>query len=412
MKPFYGWRVAAALLVVLAFSSGLGFYCISVFMAALAEQRGFTISLVSGATTLFFIISGFAGMGVANLMQKHDPRLIICGGAIAGGFGMICVGQATEVWQMYAAYIVFGTAFAGCSLVPATTLVTRWFIRQRAMALAVTTTGLSLGGVVLTPLAAFLVSNLGLAEATVWLAIFYMLGIVPISLLFVRGAPEDMGLLPDGVKHEDSEPPTQTQLGVTYEIAVRSKFFIAFSIAYLLLMMAQVGCIAHMYSLVNSRADDTLAAIAVSVSAGASMCGRLIGGWLLGFVSMRQFAFVIMLSQPVTLFWFSFAESEFMLIAAAIAFGLTMGNLLMLQPLLLSEAVGIRDYSRIFALNQFISTFGVALGPALVGILHDLLHGYQAAFISIGGVALLGIVIFQYAGKPNFFGEEAPAPVK
>ncbi len=40
------------------------------------------------------------------------------------------------------------------ALVPATTLVARWFVRRRALAIALTQSGLSLGGILLTPMLA------------------------------------------------------------------------------------------------------------------------------------------------------------------------------------------------------------------------------------------------------------------
>ena len=52
------------------------------------------------------------------------------------------------------------------------------------------------------------------------------------------------------------------------------------------------------------------------------------------------------------------------MLGVALFFGATVGNLLMLQPLLLAEAFGVREYPRIY-LSQLLSTLGVAPGPAL-----------------------------------------------
>jgi len=50
-------------------------------------------------------------------------------------------------------------------------------------------------------------------------------------------------------------------------------------------------------------------------------------------------------------------------------FGLTVGNVLMLQPLLLVDAFGTREYARIYSVSQLLTALGVAGGPALVGLL-------------------------------------------
>ena len=88
-----------------------------------------------------------------------------------------------------------------------------------------------------------------------------------------------------------------------------------------------------------------------------------------------------------------------MLLLAAF-FGITIGNLLMLQPLLIAEAFGVRDYARIYSRSQFVSTLGVAFGPLLLGVVHDAVDGYSfpytlAAMMSVGGAALL------FAGGPT-----------
>ena len=77
-----------------------------------------------------------------------------------------------------------------------------------------------------------------------------------------------------------------------------------------------------------------------------------------------------------------------MLLLAAF-FGITIGNLLMLQPLLIAEAFGVRDYARIYSRSQFVSTLGVAFGPLLLGVVHDAVDGYSfpytlAAMMSVG----------------------------
>ena len=70
--------------------------------------------------------------------------------------------MATQVWQVYVLFALFGMGNAGISLVVATTLITQWFPGpERSIALAVASTGLSLGGVVITPVSAWLLNTIG-----------------------------------------------------------------------------------------------------------------------------------------------------------------------------------------------------------------------------------------------------------
>ena len=149
---FYGWFVVGAVLVVMTVTAGLGFYNLSVYLKAFIAERGFSVSATSGATACFFISSGITGRGVASLIEKYDPRWVITIGAMLSAIATFGAGYVTELWQLYAFYVLFGAGYAGAALIPGTTLVARWFVRKRSIALSVASTGLSLGGILLTPL--------------------------------------------------------------------------------------------------------------------------------------------------------------------------------------------------------------------------------------------------------------------
>src|SRR5437867_7405389 len=74
--------------------------------------------------------------------------------------------------------------------------VNSWFRRKRGLAMAIVQTGQAIGGVVIFPLVALAVLNLGWRTAAVLsgLVVFMLLPLV----LLIRRSPESMGLLPDG----------------------------------------------------------------------------------------------------------------------------------------------------------------------------------------------------------------------
>ncbi|MEP0067773.1 MFS transporter [Pyruvatibacter sp.] len=394
---YYGWWVVAAVFVTMATTAGIGFYNLSVLLGAFSEER-FDVSEVSGATATFFLASGFAGMAVGRLIEIYDARYVV---AISGALGALVfafVGSITEVWQLYFFYALFGVLYAGCALVPATTLVARWFARRRAVALSMASTGLSVGGIVFAPVSAWIIQTQGLEIAGHWLAIMFFVGVVPAALFVMRPSPQSMGLRIDGdpplADGEQDGPPD----GVPMAVAVRSRFFIGVTAAYVFAMMAQVGALSHQFRLVTVREDAALAAIAVSVLAASSIVGRLLGGFALTRLPIRTFTLTFMAMQAVGLTAFAFADGVVALMAASVLFGVTVGNILMLQPLLLGEAFGLRDYGRIFALSQMFGTVGVAAGPALVGIVYDLAGGYSPAYLTVAAASLVALTIFAVSG--------------
>lgn len=397
---FYGWYVVAAVLVVLSVGSGLGFYNLSVYLKAFVDQGGFSVSAASTATACFFVASGVAGLGVGALIERYDVRWIITGGAILSGATMFAAAHVHALWQLYLFYAVFGVGYSACALIPGTTLVARWFARRRSQALSIASTGLSLGGILFTPISAKLIAQLGLSGAAPWLALIFIVGIIPITWLMIRPSPLDFGMGPDGdpIARDAHGVPLMAD-GIDFETAIRSRFFILMTLTFIFAMMAQVGTIAHLFSLVASRtgSDDT-AALSLAAMAGASIVGRLIGGWALAYISSRGFVVALVIAQGIVLVLFAFAETATALIAISILFGCTVGNLLMMAPLMSAEAFGLKAYGRIFSINQLCTVTGVASGPMAMGLLYAQAGGYHAAFLTMAAASALAFALIWAAG--------------
>ncbi len=311
-------------------------------------------------------------------------------GAVLGGIAIGLIGLVTERWQLLALYAMFGVGNTAVSLLPATTLVTRWFdARRRAVALSITSTGLSLGGVLLTPLSVVLLESMGLTPAMLTLGIVYCVTIVPLALFTVRSFPPGYTRPQAGATHMS---------GATIEEARRSRFFIVLTGSYVLLMGTQVAGIAHLYNRGVEIVGPIEASIAVSVLASMSILARLAGGWLLAHLPMMRFTFANMAGQAVGLAILADPGSAAMLWFGAGIFGCTVGNLLMLQPLLLAHAFGPRDYPRVFALSQGVSTLGIAAGPVLMGMLYGV-GGYALAFSAGGVTSGVALAVLLTAGR-------------
>ena len=217
---FPGWRVVGASFACLATTAGLGFYGLAVYLTVLSREQGWSVGSISAAGTLFFFVSGIAGLVAARAMATRDVRLVVLFGAVTGAIALVLLGRVTQVWHVYAVYglLSVGHTFAG--LVPATTVVTRWFHAKRSVALAAASTGLSVGGMVITPFVKWLLDRRGVADAAVWLALLWLVGIVPATVLFLRGDPAAAGWQPDGARA--SSGPAPVTASVSYADALRT----------------------------------------------------------------------------------------------------------------------------------------------------------------------------------------------
>ena len=407
-RIYYGWIIVWTILLILTFVTGLSFYNHAVILNALAKQPNFTVESASLAVSLFFLSSGFTGLWVAKLLDRFDPRFCITAGAIASAIALWALAYVHTVWQLYFVYIIFGMGFAGSNLIPATMLIAQWFRGRRAMALAIASTGLSLGGVVVTPISAMLVGNLGLEQAAPILALMYLVGVIPLSWLLLRASPESVGITPPqqfsspGRINSESNLEKTTNLlldGVSLRQALHGRFFWCFSCAYIFLMLAQVGAIAHQYGLANETLTEAETAIAVAILPIASIVGRLIGGWIVEQVSMRAFAIIVMVMQVTALLILSLGSGAILLCLGLALFGSTVGNLLMLQPLLVSEAFGIKEYARIFSMSNLMTSWGTAAGPWVLGLVYGLSNNhYGIAYFIAAMAGLVGLVLFLSGG--------------
>jgi len=373
---FPGRRVIAGCFIILLTSAGLGFYGLAVYLNAFSRERGWAVTSISLATTVFFLVGGVVGLYAARLIARIDVRFVIVGGAVLGGAALAVLGRVEERWQLYVVYAVFALGFAGAGLVPVTTVVARWYHVRRSVALSVASTGLSVGGVVLTPAAKWLIDREGLARSTPILAVVWVVGIIPAALWLVRPQPATLGWLPDGERVAPDAAPI-APMGVPYAEAIRSRFYVCVTFSYVLVLGAQVGGIQQLVKLVEERSGRDAAAVATIGLAGMSVIARLIGGRLVARVPMTSFTAWLGALQALSLVAIALADERVALFIAILVFGATVGNLLMLQPLLIAERFGVLDYPRIFSRSQFVALFGTAGGPLLLGVLRDNAGGYR-----------------------------------
>jgi MFS family permease len=392
-RIFYGWYIVAAICLITTTTSGLAFYNMSVLLAAFTAERGFPVALASSATATFFVGGGIGGVIAGRLVDRIDPRIVIATSAAMGALALASVGWLHEVWHLYAFHATLGFCQGSGGLVPVTTLVARWFNARRALAFSLASTGLSLGGMFVTPFVALAVERLGIAGAGPWMGLGYFLGIVPVTILVLRASPQALGLHADGVSEAQAAANRASGPANTFSEALRNSFFYAVSIAYLFLLGAQVGAIAHIYRLASTRDGVATAALTLATMASCSTIGRLVGGWVLLRVPVRSFALGLMLVQSMALAWLSIAEGRTEILAGAVLFGITIGNSLMMHPLLLADRFGTRDYGRIYSSSQFISVVGVAGCPALIGLLYEVTGGYTVPFLAVACGTLVGFAV-------------------
>jgi hypothetical protein len=103
------------------------------------------------------------------------------------------------------------------------------------------------------------------------------------------------------------------------------------------------------------------------------------------------------LLQGVAYLLFARAETAPWLYAGSLCFGFAIGNLFMLQPLMIAEIFGIRSFGIVSGLLALLTQSLSALGPLALGLAAESQGGYAAslpllALLATGSAAVLSRV--------------------
>ena len=407
-----GWVVLAGVFGVMMVTSGMVFYALGAFLDAFVDEQGFSTGLAGAGVGAFLLASGVCGYYTGKLVNRFDARWVITAGTAVSTAGMALLAQVRSGWQMFAVMTIFGIGFGLCGLVPTTTLVTRWFERRRSVAMAISSTGLSLGGIILLPQLSVRIEADTLVYWAPRFAVVYCILQLISTWFFIRSWPKDVGLQPDGARRSDDSgaAPDRPPPGMPYQQAIRTRFFVFTAIGFVLVMSSQVGAIQHMYKFTGDRLGlETAAAGAVQVLAATSVVARICGGIAAIKVSLRWLTMVLMVVQAVGLCMLAVAGSALAILFGVLVLGSAMGNLLMLHPLILADAFGVKDYPRIYGFGSLLMVSGLAGGPFITGVLNDA-YSYRSAFFTLAAIAVAGLIVYSFAGNPTRDYLTAPPP--
>ncbi|MDG2111390.1 MAG: MFS transporter, partial [Actinomycetota bacterium] len=192
---------------------------------------------------------------------------------------------------------------------------------------------------------------------------------------------------------------TAAPAGTPFATAVSTRYFRLMSLAFILIMGAQVGAIQHAFALTKERVDISTAKSTLMILSATSVVARIAGGLVAMRVRLHALTTMLIGVQIIGIALIGMGDSRLGITIGVLVLGSAMGNLLMLHPLLLTNAFGIRDYPRIYGLGSLLMIIGVAAGPALVGIINDQAD-YRAAFLAVAVLGGLGGLVYLSAGVP------------
>ena len=177
------------------FAIGAGFmHAYTVFLVAFIDAFGWRRAQASLAYSVSQVVSGVSSPLVAWLVDRlGPPRLILMGGALLTA-GLLASARVTELWHIVVLYGVVMTPGANClGLVVFVPMLSRSFVRNRGMAVAVVQSANRFARAFSAPVATLMISGLGWCGAYLWQGVFMGAIVVPLASLF-RGTGQGMGI--------------------------------------------------------------------------------------------------------------------------------------------------------------------------------------------------------------------------
>jgi len=387
-----GWRIVAVCFLVATFGWGLGFYGQSVYLAELHRLHGWPASLISSATTFFYLSGAIIIVFVSEAMRRAGPRNCLLAGVSAMAVAAISIGQVREPWQLYAANAVLAFGWAGTSLAIITNTLSLWFDQKRGMAISLALNGASFGGIVGVPLLVAAISAFGFSGAMNSAAIALVALAVPAILIFVKRPPISSAA---AVAAAAVAPPAR-QIRAR---ALRDVAFLTVSIAFALVLFAQVGFIVHLIAFLDPVVGRQNAAIAVALLTAMAMAGRILFSTVIDRLNQRLASAISFISQAAALAIIINSHNEMALMAACAVFGFSVGNLITLPSLIVQREFDPRSFGVLISLITAINQVTYAFGPGVIGLLRDASGSYTLPFYGCIGLELTAAVLIMIRGR-------------
>jgi Major Facilitator Superfamily len=407
---FYGWRVVSAAFVLAIFGWGLGFYGPPVYLHAVKEARGWSLALVSTAVTVHFLAGAFVVANLPTLYRRFGLPRVTKAGALALGIGIVGWANAIEPWQLFAATLLSGGGWVTCGAAALNAIIAPWFVRTRPAALAMAYNGASVGGVLFSPLWVTAIGWLGFPLAAGVIAIVMIITVWLLADLMFAQSPESMGLQPDG------DAVGAPSVSVTSPLATplpgrmlwRDVRFITLALAMAINMFAQIGLLAHLFSLLVPALGAQTAGLAMGGATAAAIAGRTLVGWLMPVGADRRLVVSISIAVQmvgVVAFLLAGGTNVPLLLLGVVLFGAGIGNGTSLPPLIAQVEFVKDDVARVVPLIVAMAQATYAFAPAIFGIIRELTAESGAAadklpdaapslFIAAAAIQLLAIIIF------------------
>lgn len=388
-KLFYGYYIVGACFTILFFLWGMVLNTFPVFVVPITEDLDWSRGQLSVASLMGAIGSTLLAPIAGKLIDRVGARPVMTAGTLAIGIPLLAGSLATQLWHMYIIFFLAGCGIMCATIIPCSFIISNWFVSRRASAMAVAFVGTACGGMVMAPVANWIIRNYSWRHAFAIAGIEVLVIVIPIIYFVIRNRPSEKGLEPYKDAGDEAEAEIEAW-GVSEREAFAMPAF--WLIAAIILIGAIVTgglgyhFVAFLTDLGHADKSATFAWVMVMgfMILGKLAAGRIADHW--GSKNTMAAAYVIF---SISIAMLVFAESYSVVLAFAVVYGFSLGAPLILNPLLTGDYFGMKNFGSIFGILSIGGTVGGAVGPIIAGYYFDNHDTYMPVFYAF--IALMAV---------------------
>ena len=397
-KFFYGWVIIGGCLLLSA-ASGIISGVLSTFIRPVSEALGVSRSAFSMTNTAINITIMSAMPFVDQIFTKVPFKLTVILACCMASLSLIGYSFAKSIGTFYLLSVVCGLSNCFMNAVPIVILISNWFFDKRGVATSISFAGMGISGMLLSPVAAYVIEQYSYHAAYRLLGITFFLLSVPYTLLLVRVKPEDMGLKALGADKLTQEAAHNVK-GFTYGESIRQPSFWLFATAIFLISLTAFGVQQHCVSYwVDLGYSSVSAANWFSLMMAVGIAGKIATGTLYDHTNIKRASALLCIMAAASYLLFLGSQISILLLLGVALFGLSAGVQTIPPTYVTNRLFGDRDYSKNYGLITTIYYFGMAVGIQFSAFCFDTFHSYRPAFTLYAAFILFALGLIFMAEK-------------
>jgi len=403
VQGFYGYRLVGYSFAVCFLVSSFFLHARGVFFPQWMADFGVSRTELSLAVSLTLFTGSCFAPVMGYLIDRYPLKLIICGACVWLSIGYSAMQGVDSYLWLLAVLIPFqGFGWTGVGPLVHTKLMVNWFTRNRGMALGVAIMGMSVAGVIMPVVNAYLVQTIGWRSSYLLYVALLLLLIVPVTLLMVRQTPADVGQHPDGDAADAAPPPAapdrSSSFWATYREFLSSKAFWSVVLTFGLMNGVFSAMATHLPTYVTSEVGLDLydGAFLLTVAGGYAIGGKVVFGRMMDRLPAKITVMAGVLAYLSSTLLLMSTDVYAGLLVAAAMFGLGFGGMVPVRSVLISRLFGVAKFSRVNGLLSFFiapATFWVLITGAIVDASGTYVTAFQVWFVSflLAGMVSLAV---------------------